>query len=115
MKYLLTAFCALLLFSCSKDDDKPITPPLASRTVIIYISGENSLSSFAPDDLEEMIEPSKLIDSKNQHCALVHHASKRENQDIAEQKNGEGVKDTGGQYRAKEKEKETEKMSENNT
>ena len=52
MKYLLTAFCALLLFSCSKDDDKPTTPPLASRTVIIYISGENSLSSFAPDDLE---------------------------------------------------------------
>ena len=95
MKYLLTAFCALLLFSCSKDDDKPITPPLASRTVIIYISGENSLSSFAPDDLEEVIEASKLIDSKNHLVVFFDNASKSEMPYIAELKNGEVVKDTG--------------------
>ena len=95
MKYLLTAFCALLLFSCSKDDDKPTTPPLASRTVIIYISGDNDLSSFALDDLEEMTEASKLIDSKNHLVVFFDNASTREMPYIAELKNGEVVKDTG--------------------
>ena len=95
MKYLLTAFCALLLFSCSKDDDKPITPPLASRTVIIYISGDNDLSNFALDDLEEMTEASKLIDSKNHLVVFFDNASTREMPYIAELKNGEVVKDTG--------------------
>ena len=98
MKYLLTAFCALLLFSCSKDDDKPITPPLASRTVIIYISGDNDLSSFALDDLEEMTEASKLIDSKNHLVVFFDNASTREMPYIAELKNGEVVKDTGLQF-----------------
>ena len=95
MKYLLTAFCALLLFSCSKDDDKPTTPPLASRTVIIYISGDNDLSCFALDDLEEMTEASKLIDSKNHLVVFFDNASTREMPYIAELKNGEVVKDTG--------------------
>ena len=60
MKYLLTAFCAFVLFSCS-DDDNPVSNPEANRTVIIYISGENSLSSFAPGDLSEMASASSAI------------------------------------------------------
>ena len=95
MKYLLTAFCALLLFSCSKDDDKPTTPPLASRTVIIYISGDNDLSHFASENLEDMTEASKLIDSKNHLVVFFDNASTSEMPYIAELKNGEVVKDTG--------------------
>ena len=95
MKYLLTAFCALLLFSCSKDDDKPTTPQLASRTVIIYISGDNDLSHFASENLEDMTEASKLIDSKNHLVVFFDNASTSEMPYIAELKNGEVVKDTG--------------------
>ena len=98
MKYLLTAFCAFVLFSCSKDDDKPTTPQLASRTVIIYISGDNNLSSFALDDLKEMTEASKLIDSKNHLVVFFDNASTSEMPYIAELKNGEVVKDTGLQF-----------------
>ena len=95
MKYLLTAFCAFVLFSCSKDDDKPTTPQLASRTVIIYISGDNDLSHFASENLEDMTEASKLIDSKNHLVVFFDNASTREMPYIAELKNGEVVKDTG--------------------
>ena len=95
MKYLLTAFCAFVLFSCSKDDDKPTTPPLASRTVIIYISGDNDLSHFASENLEDMTEASKLIDSKNHLVVFFDNASTSEMPYIAELKNGEVVKDTG--------------------
>ncbi|MGM9734600.1 MAG: clostripain-related cysteine peptidase [Prevotella sp.] len=92
MKYLLTAFCALFLFSCS-DDDHPSPIPEVNRTVIIYISGENSLSSFAPGDLEEMAEASKLVESKNHLVVFFDNASSRQMPYIAELKNGEIVKD----------------------
>ena len=88
MKYLLTAFCAFVLFSCSKDDDKPTTPQLASRTVIIYISGENSLSNFAPGDLSEMAEASTDIGDNNHLVVFYDNASKTEKPYIAELKNG---------------------------
>ncbi|MGN1228879.1 MAG: clostripain-related cysteine peptidase, partial [Prevotella sp.] len=92
MKYLLTAFCALLLFSCS-DDDNPVSNPEVNRTVIIYISGENSLSSFAPGDLEEMAEASKLVESKNHLVVFFDNASSTEMPYIAELKDGQVVKD----------------------
>ena len=92
MKYLLTAFCALLLFSCS-DDDHPVPVPHFSRTVIIYISGENSLSSFAPDDLEEMAEASKQIGSDDHLVVFFDNASTNEKPYIAELKNGLVIKD----------------------
>ena len=92
MKYLLTAFCALLLFSCS-DDDNPVSVPVANRTVIIYISGENSLSSFAPGDLSEMAEASTDIGDNNHLVVFYDNASKTEKPYIAELKNGEVIKD----------------------
>ena len=92
MKYLLTAFCALLLFSCS-DDDNPVSNPEANRTVIIYISGENSLSSFAPGDLSEMASASTDIGDNNHLVVFYDNASKTEKPYIAELKNGEVIKD----------------------
>lgn len=92
MKYLLTAFCALLLFSCS-DDDNPVSNPEANRTVIIYISGENSLSSFAPGDLSEMTEASTAIGGNNHLVVFFDNASSTEMPYIAELKNGKVLKD----------------------
>ena len=92
MKYLLTAFCALLLFSCS-DDDNPVPIPESNRTVIIYISGENSLSPFAPGDLSEMAEASTDIGDNNHLVVFYDNASKTEKPYIAELKNGEVIKD----------------------
>ncbi|MGM9778095.1 MAG: clostripain-related cysteine peptidase [Prevotella sp.] len=92
MKYLLTAFCAFVLFSCS-DEDHPVGVPERNSTVIIYISGENSLSSFAPSDLSEMAEASKKIASKNHLVVFYDNASSTEMPYIAELKNGEVVKD----------------------
>ena len=92
MKYLLTAFCAFVLFSCS-DDDNPVSNPEANRTVIIYISGENSLSSFAPGDLSEMASASTDIGSNNHLVVFFDNASSTEMPYIAELKDGKVVKD----------------------
>ena len=95
MKYLLTAFCAFVLFSCSDDDHSGDNPEsdIASRTVIIYISGENSLSSFAPGDLSEMAEASTAIGDNNHLVVFFDNASSTEMPYIAELKDGEVVKD----------------------
>lgn len=95
MKYLLTAFCAFVLFSCSDDDHSGDNPEsdIASRTVIIYISGENSLSSFAPGDLSEMAEASTAIGSNNHLVVFFDNASSTQMPYIAELKDGEVVKD----------------------
>ena len=95
MKYLLTAFCAFVLFSCSDDDHSGDNPEsdIASRTVIIYISGENSLSSFAPGDLSEMAEASTAIGGNNHLVVFFDNASSTQMPYIAELKNGEVVKD----------------------
>ena len=92
MKYLLTAFCAFVLFSCS-DDDNPVSNPEANRTVIIYISGENSLSSFAPGDLSEMASASTDIGGNNHLVVFFDNASSTEMPYIAELKDGKVVKD----------------------
>ena len=56
MKHLLIFFSTLfILTACSKDDDANVTPPTpAERTILVYISGENDLSSYADADISEM-------------------------------------------------------------
>ena len=95
MKYLLTAFCALFLFSCSDDDNETT---IAHTTLIVYIAGENSLSSFAPTDLKYITEASKGIGSNDHLVVFFDNASKTSMPYIAELKNGEIVKDTGKEF-----------------
>lgn len=56
MKQLFYMTCLMMLFTaCSKDDDDAPTPQgPAQRTVVVYMSGENSLTGFIHNDLEEM-------------------------------------------------------------
>lgn len=53
-------FAALLLFSCEKEKEpdrpNPPMPVTAERTVLAYMLAENSLSSFAAEDIREMTE-----------------------------------------------------------
>lgn len=64
MKKILIAICALVvLASCHKDD--PEEEVMADRTVLVYMSGENSLSSFANNDLNELKTGSKSIGNNN--------------------------------------------------
>ena len=95
MKYLLTAFCALFLFSCSDDDNETT---IAHTTLIVYIAGENSLTSFAPTDLNDITEASKGIGSNDHLVVFFDNASKTSMPYIAELKNGEIVKDTGKEF-----------------
>ena len=97
MKYLLTALCALLLFSCS-DDNKSDKTNVADRTVIIYISGENSLSSFAPSDLQEMEEASKKLNGKQRLVVFFDNSNTTEFPYIAELKDGKVVVDNNKRF-----------------
>lgn len=54
--FLMVATCSF--FACSKDDDTPsvVSPYMESRTVMVYMVAENSLSSNAITDVREMLE-----------------------------------------------------------
>ena len=66
-KYLIPTIAALLLSACSSNDDNdPQGPTEPERSVLIYMAGENNLSSFADQDLTEIKEGSKsLKDNQN--------------------------------------------------
>jgi len=76
MKYVLSFISAMLLFTaCSKDDDVPaFERTKATRAVLIYMAAENNLTynngiRFMKNDLEEIVEGSKLL-SDNQRVIL---------------------------------------------
>lgn len=52
-----------MLTACHKDDNPEVPKPV--RTVVVYMSAENSLSSYSVTDLSEMLEGSKLIAEEN--------------------------------------------------
>lgn len=76
----------LMLTACCKDDDDDEAP--STRTVIVYMSGENSLSSCAAADLVEMKEGSKLIDGNDNLVVWYDRAMKDELPWLARIKNG---------------------------
>ena len=80
MKHLLTIISLFLLFtSCSKDDDSPSTPPEpARRTVIVYMAGENNLSSYMQSDINEMQTGRQQVASNENLVIFVDKASKSE-------------------------------------
>ena len=78
MKYLLMLLCsAMFLTSCHSDDDTTSFPPAkASRTVMIYMSGENNLTyssfgKFLNLDLQEMIAGSKSLSDDQRLLVFV--------------------------------------------
>ena len=61
MKQLLLLFCSIaMLLGCSSDEEEE-REGLFQRTVLIYISGENNLSSYLRDEIAQMKTGSKGI------------------------------------------------------
>ena len=67
MRKLLTFMAiALLLTACRKEEEKEF---FSERTVLVYMSGENNLSSSVDEDLYEMLQAKT---DANKHCLLVY-------------------------------------------
>ena len=56
---------ALLLTACRKEEEKEF---FSERTVLVYMSGENNLSSSVDEDLYEMLQAKT---DANKHCLVV--------------------------------------------
>ena len=65
---------ALVLGSCHKDDEDTPEDPVAERTVLVYIAGENNLCSFSKSDLKEMKIGSKSLSNRQKLIAYVDQA-----------------------------------------
>ena len=66
MKHWWIAFLCLFAVACHDDIDLPPTP--LKKVVVVYVIGENSLSGYAVDDLNEMRQATALIPDS---CKLV--------------------------------------------
>lgn len=78
MKQLLSIIAVLVLFSaCRKShSDDPEVP--VRRTVIVYMAGENNLTSYAQSDIEEMIQGAKGMGNDCRLLIFVDRASATE-------------------------------------
>ena len=68
--------CLTLLSACSKDDDEKKTPQM--RTVLVYMSAENSLSNYADADLKEIKDASITLTEDDQLLVWFDRAKKDE-------------------------------------
>ena len=88
-KFLIAIFTVLLFSACNKQDDpdpSPVPYPVAERTVLVYMAGENNLTkddsypgeSYLADDYEELLEGSYSLNSR-QHLVLFIDSVGRDN------------------------------------
>ena len=68
--------CLTLLSACSKDDDEQKTPQ--TRTVLVYMSGENNLLDYAEADLKEIMDASIQLTEDDQLLVWYDRAKKDE-------------------------------------
>ena len=89
MKYkiLIVLACVALLSACSNDDDETKTPQ--TRTVLVYMAGENSLSDYAEEDLKEIMDASFLLTEDDQLLVWFDRAKEDELPWLARMVNGQ--------------------------
>lgn len=83
MKHLTTAFLAfstLFLYSaCGSDNSDPDpVPETCGRTVIVYMAAENNLSSYAQENIDDMIKGAKSLASNDRLLVFVDRNSTKE-------------------------------------
>ena len=61
--YTLICISFLFLFAACEQEDDPIPAEKVSRTVLVYIMADNTLSNFASADINEMMEGMKSVDA----------------------------------------------------
>ena len=85
MKHFLISITLLLLFAaCRKDEDnnKPLSQ--GRRTVIVFVSGDNSLSSYTSSDLQELVNGARnTLSSDDRLVMFVDRISTKEKPFIA--------------------------------
>ena len=87
MRKLFIILCgAILLVGCKKDNDEPVKKD-TQRTVVVYISGDNNLSTAALSDINEMKEGATGIPSDGRLIAFVDRSLAGEKPFIVEIKN----------------------------
>lgn len=87
MRKLFIILCgAILLAGCNKDNDEPAKKD-TQRTVVVYISGDNNLSTAALSDINEMKEGATGIPSNSRLVAFVDRDWGNDKPFIAEIKN----------------------------
>ena len=80
----------MLLSACSSDiKDNPLVQTESERSVLIYMAGENNLSSFADEDLAEIKQSSKSL--KDNQNIIVYVDKSYKNPFMARVKGGELV------------------------
>lgn len=77
MKYLLTVLCGIMLFaSCNDDNDKP-SGELLEKTVILYLTGDNNLSSNVEDNITALTAGSAGLGEKNKIVVFTDNTGTR--------------------------------------
>ena len=91
VKKLFIMMClTAALTACSSDDDNDLLrPQTVEHTVIVYMSGENSLTGYVNADLREMKEGSRLIGEGNALIVYVDKSSNKELPWLARIKDGQ--------------------------
>ena len=79
--FLISITLLLLLTACSKDsDNNNQEPTTARRTVIVFVSGDNTLSSYTNSDLQELINGSyNTLSNDDRLVIFVDRISTKEN------------------------------------
>lgn len=85
MKYLLTMICLLAVFSsCGNDHDDEQKTEAKGRTVLVYVSAENSLNDFLDTNLDMMVNGVQNLSEDDHLIAFIDRASTTEMPYIAE-------------------------------
>jgi hypothetical protein len=72
MKHLLIWMALVaLVTACRKDEPEPRIPCKADRTVVVYMSAENTLSSYASTDIQEMVDGIANVSANNNLIVFV--------------------------------------------
>jgi len=66
---LIALLLSAILFGCV-EEDCPGPPPISERTVLVYMSADNNLSSFASANLQGLISSSTTYDLKNNNLIV---------------------------------------------
>ena len=85
MKYFFISITMLLLLTaCSKDSDNNTEPTTVRRTVIVFMSADNTLSSFTNGDFQELVNGTyNTLPSNDRLLVFVDRISDKEKPFIA--------------------------------
>lgn len=107
--YTLLCTSFLFLFTACNQDDNPVPTEKVTRTVLVYIMADNSLSSFASADIEEMMKGMETVDASLYNLLVyVDDATKESSPDyyvsptlyrLSKDKSGKVVKEIIKEYK----------------